>query len=297
MKSIPVALQSHMDGDATTLCLLTRIDCKDGTVLGFADLDVDIDYDDGDGTVTYKAENGGLSPQRMQASSDLSVDNTELEGWVSSGGITEAQIRAGLFDYAQVRIYRINYLSPSDGHEIVATGTAGETMFSANGWRTEFRSLVQQLRQPMSKLYSLTCRAKFGDAACGKSFTWVAGTVTAVGAEADRLFTSGVAGAADLYNLGVVEWLTGANASGQMEVDDFGSGEFVLSLAMPYNIQIGDTFRVRKDCNKEWDDADNGCLFHWAADRVNHFRGEPHIPVADAGASMIPGTEIGSDDE
>lgn len=297
MKSIPVALQSHLDGDATTLCLLTRIACKDGTVIGFADLDVDIAYDDGDGTVTYEAENGGLAPQRLQASSDLTVDNTELQGWVSSSGITEAQIRAGLFDYAQVRIYRVNYMDTSQGHEIVATGTAGETVFSANGWKTEFRSLVQQLRQPISKLYSLTCRAKFGDAQCGKSFTWVSGTVTSVGVETDRLFDSGVSGADDLYNLGVVEWLTGDNAGGQMEVDDFGSGEFVLSLAMPYAIQVGDTFRVRKDCNKEWDDASNGCLFHWAGDRALHFRGEPHIPVADGGASMIPGTEIGSDDE
>ena len=297
MKSIPVALQSHLDGDATTLCLLTRIACKDGTVIGFADLDVDIAYDDGDGTVTYEAENGGLAPQRLQASSDLTVDNTELQGWVSSSGITEAQIRAGLFDYAHVRIYRVNYMDTSQGHEIVATGTAGETVFSANGWKTEFRSLVQQLRQPISKLYSLTCRAKFGDAQCGKSFTWVSGTVTSVGVETDRLFDSGVSGADDLYNLGVVEWLTGDNAGGQMEVDDFGSGEFVLSLAMPYAIQVGDTFRVRKDCNKEWDDASNGCLFHWAGDRALHFRGEPHIPVADGGASMIPGTEIGSDDE
>ena len=297
MKSIPVALQSHLDGDATTLCLLTRIACKDGTVIGFADLDVDIAYDDGDGTVTYEAENGGLAPQRLQASSDLTVDNTELQGWVSSSGITEAQIRAGLFDYAQVRIYRVNYMDTSQGHEIVATGTAGETVFSANGWKTEFRSLVQQLRQPISKLYSLTCRAKFGDAQCGKSFTWVSGTVTSVGTETDRMFDSGVSGADDLYNLGVVEWLTGDNAGGQMEVDDFGSGEFVLSLAMPYAIQVGDTFRVRKDCNKEWDDASNGCLFHWAVDRALHFRGEPHIPVADGGASMIPGTEIGSDDE
>ena len=111
------------------------------------------------------------------------------------------------------------------------------------------------------------------------------------------MFDSGVSGADDLYNLGVVEWLTGDNAGSQMEIDDFGSGEFVLSLAMPYAIQVGDTFRVRKDCNKEWDDANNGCLFHWAGDRALHFRGEPHIPVADGGASMIPGTEIGSDDE
>ena len=96
----------------------------------------------------------------------------------------------------------------------------------------------------------------------------------------------------DYYALGVVEWLTGANAGAQMEVDSNTGGAFNLSLPMAYAVAVGDTFRVRKDCNKVWDDASNGCSFHWGADRANHFRGFPDIPVADGGASMIPGAQI-----
>lgn len=302
MKQIPAALVSHYQLDATTTCLLTRVRCKNGTLLGFTDLDVDVVYDpaavdpggtgDDWGLLTHVAENGGLTMARMDAGADLTVDNTELSGVVNDTGITEAQIRAGLFDYAQVRIYRVNYMDLSQGHELVAAGTAGETQFSENGWRTEFRSLVEQLKQPVIDLYSLTCSAKFGDAKCGKVFTWESGTVTSVGTDTQRSFTADITPANDYYALGVVEWLTGANAGAQMEVDSNTGGAFNLSLPMAYAVAVGDTFRVRKDCNKVWDDASNGCSFHWGADRANHFRGFPDIPVADGGASMIPGAQI-----
>jgi uncharacterized phage protein (TIGR02218 family) len=216
LKTIPIALQSHLDGDATTLCQLTRIETKDGTVYGFTDLDMDVVYDDGDGSVTYSSENG-FTPSRVQASADLAVDNAELAGLVMDAGITEPQIRAGLFDYARVKVYRVNYMDLTQGHEVIASGTAGETIFSNNGWRTEFRSLTQQLKQPISKLYSLTCRVPFGSAKCGKAFTWVSGTVTAVGANTKRQFTDTALTQADGYfDMGVVEWLTGNNAGAQM---------------------------------------------------------------------------------
>lgn len=310
MKTIPIALQNHLNQDATTLCLLTRVELKSGEVIGFTDLDEAIVYDDGDGPVTYSAENG-FTPSRLQTSADLSVDNAELTGLVTDSGFTEAQIRAGLFDYAKVRVYRVNYMSMSDGHEIIATGTAGETTFSENGWRTEFRSLTQQLKQPISSLYSLTCRARFGSMPigtddgsfeekypCGKAFTWVDGTVTSVGANVRLNFTDTSATEADeFYNNGVTEWLTGDNAGVQMEVDTYAHNSnvdatFNLILPLPYPIQVGDTYRRRKDCSKEWDDAENGCLFHWGAERSDHFRGEPHIPIADGGQSMVPGAQV-----
>lgn len=315
MKSIPITLQSHLDLDATTLCNITRVETKDGTVYGFTDLDFDIVYDDGDGSVTYKAENG-FTHSRQQAAADTSVDNSELAGIVSDTGITMQQIRAGLFDYARVRIYRINYESLSDGHEIIAVGTAGETRFSDSGFRVEFRSLTQQLKQPLSPAYSITCRARFGSKAigandidsngavsfeelhpCGMDFTWFGGSVDSVGASTRTTFTdTGLNQVDGFFNPGVVEWLTGSNAGAQMEVDDFNNnsnGQSVrLALPMPYAIQVGDTFRIRQDCTKVHDDPDHGCLHHWGVEWINHFQGEPDIPVADGGANMIPGAQI-----
>lgn len=315
MKIIPIALQSHLDEDATTVCLLTRIETKDGTVFGFTDLDEDVTYDDGQGVVTYSAENG-FTPSRVQSSADTAVDNAELTGVVMAGGITMQQIRAGLFDSAKVIVYRVNYMSLSDGHEIVQYGRAGETTFSATGWKTEFRSLTQLLRQPISIPYSLECRARFGSKAigtndvdssgavsfeelhpCGKDFVWAGGSVTSVGGNQKTTFTDSASTAADgFYVPGVVEWLTGDNAGFQMEVDlhnnDSGGKVIALALPMPYPIQAGDTYRIRQDCTKLWDDDEHGCLYHFGSSRVNHFQGEPHVPVSDGGANMVPGAQI-----
>lgn len=306
-KTINATLLSHLAGPTTTTCLIARVATKDGTVYGFADLDVDLVYDDGDGAVTYYANNG-FTPSRLDASADTSVDNAEMQGWVSATGITLEQIRAGLFDYAEVKIYKVNYNDLTTGrHEIMATGTAGETDFSRTGWKTEFRALKQQLKQTISQPYSLTCRAKFGSMPigtggaqpeekhpCGKTWTWGAnGTVTAVGANPRRNFTdTGRAEADNYYTPGVIEWLTGDNAGLQMEVDTHAADAFGLSMPLPFAIQVGDTYRPRQDCSKIWDDTAHGCKYHWSTDWSLHFRGEPLIPVSDGGTSLIPGAEI-----
>lgn len=285
MKSIPVALQTHYSQPATTTCRLLRIETKGGTVIGMTDLDADVAYNDGSGLVTYKADNG-FRPERLQQSADFAVDNTEASGWVADTGVTEQQIRAGLFDYARFRYYRVNYLDLTQGHEVLQTGTLGETKFSGQEFRVELRSLTQQLKQTISKLYSKTCRATFGDAQCGKAFVWVAGTVTALGAETNRIFTdSALAQADNHFRLGVVEWLTGANAGAQMEVDTYTAKTLTLSLALPYAIAVGDTFRVRQDCDK----TPATCKTTHA--NLVNFRGEPFIPT-DGGQSQVPGAEI-----
>lgn len=294
MKTINATLLTHLAGESTTTCLLVRLETKDGTVYGFTNLDTDVAYDDGDGSVDYLSDNG-FTPSRIESGADLAVDNGEMMGWVSATGITEEQIRAGLFDYATVKVYRVNYNDLTSGrHEIIASGTAGQTRFDNRGWITEFRSLTQQLRQPLSNLYSVTCTAQFGDTRCGKSFTWVSGTVTALGAEADRIFTDSALSQADGYFLpGVVEWLTGDNAGFQMEIDAHASDTFTLSMPLPYPIQVSDTYRVRQDCNKvalTIGDKPGDCKDKH--NNLTRFRGQNFIPVADGGRSLIPGADI-----
>lgn len=305
MKQIPIALQAHYDGPSTTTCLLLRILTKSGDLLGFTNLDVDVTYNpatvdphstgDDWGSAVHRADNG-FTPERLQATADMSVDNTDLQGWVSVSGITENQIRAGLFDYAQVRAYRVNYMDLTQGHELVMSGTCGETVFSRSGWKTEFRSLIQQLKQPMAQLYSLTCTAQFGDARCGKALVWAGPyTVTSVdGLEPDRIFTATAMAEADgFYEPGVVEWVTGDNAGAQMEVDENTSDEVTLSLPMPSVVTVGDTFRIRQDCNKR--DRERNGVSGDCKDKHNNlvnFRGQPDIPIADGGTLMVPGAHI-----
>lgn len=293
MKNIPIALRNDLAQDMTSWCFLLLVLCKDGTVLGFTNLDTDLTYDAGGGPVVYRADNG-FTPSRLQMTADAQVDNAEFEGWVQNTGITEQQIRAGLFDFARVRGYRVNYMEPSHGQEILLRGTLGETRFNETGWVTEFRSLTQQLMQDVSARYSLTCRAKFGSTyaeekyPCTKPFTWVSGTVTDVDPiEPLRVFTdSGLAQPDGHFRYGVLHWTSGDNAGQSVEVETNASGEVQLVFDLPYPIQDGDGFDIRQDCDKTFD------YCRTVHDNHLFFRGEHLIRLADAANVMVPGANI-----
>lgn len=309
MKSIPATLLAHEQEEATTLCLLCRVLTKDGVLYGFTNLDASITYDpatvdphstgDDWGSAVHAADNG-FTPERLQMSADLNVDNTDLQGWVSDAGITEAMIRAGLFDYAKVRVYRVNYMDLTQGHELVGTGTVGETKFSNAGWRAEWRSLKQQLRQTISKVYSLTCRAQFGSKPigtvgeqpterypCGKDWVWTTSTITAVDVdEPARIFTDTANTEADgFYEPGVVEILDGPNAGKQMEIDTQASDVFTLALELPYPLTVGVSYRRRRDCDK------TKPMCKDVHDNLVNMRAEYMTPISDGGGNMIPGAQ------
>lgn len=301
MRSIPIALAADYAEDATTLTALVKVICKDGTRLAFTALDAALTYNDGTETLAYSPSNG-FTPSRLQSSADFSVDNAEYSGVVSETGITESQIRGGLFDFAKIIAYEVNYLALGNGHRLLCKGTAGETVFSENGWRTEFRSLTQQTKQPISTPYSLTCRAKFGSQPIGTpgaavterypcqydaESEWVSGTITGIGAEADRIFTdSALLQAADYFVPGAVEILSGPNDGVVMDVEAFAAGVVTLTFPLPYDLTNGTTFRIRRDCDKT--KASCKDLFN----NLPNMRAEHLTPVADAGSIMVPGAYV-----
>jgi len=303
-KYIPAALQAHYDQPAVTVTLLMRIRTKTGEVYGFTDLDVGLRYDpsaydpgntgDDWGDILHRALNGGFSMSRLEGASNLTVDNSELTILPGDDSITPQQLMAGFLDSADVRIYRVNYMDLSMGHECVAVGKLGNERVSENHGLLEFLSLTNLLEQPEAELQTITCRHIFGGPNCPKAFTWTNGTVTGIdGDEPSHIFAdSGITPDNDAFVPGVVEWLTGNNAGLQMDVEQNTAGTFALMLPMGYAVQIGDTFRVRPDCTKLWGDAAKGCLFHWGEDRFRYFGGFPDIPTADGGASMIPGALV-----
>lgn len=300
-KYIPAALQAHYEAEAVTVTLIMRIRVKTGQVYGFTDLDVAVWYDpaaydpgntgDDWGMIEHKALNGGFSMSRLEGAANLTVDNAEMTILPGDASITPQQMLAGFLDSADVRIYRVNFADLSMGHECIAVGKLGQTKVSENYGTLEFLSLVSQLKQPEAELQTIQCRHIFGGPGCPKEYTWTDGEVDAVDpAQPHRIFAdSSLTPGDNFYVPGVVEWLTGENAGLQMDVEQNTAGTFALMLPMGYRIEIGDTFRVRQDCTKLWDDAEKGCLYHWGEERYRYFGGFPDIPVADAGTGGIPG--------
>lgn len=119
---------------------------------------------------------------------------------------------------------------------------------------------------------------------------WQPGTVETVGLESSVTFTT--SGLSPVFggNPGKVRWLTGRNAGREYEVDTFedDSGGQTVGLTFPtmFPVEAGDTFEFRDDCPKT--KAACKARNNWA-----NFRGEPNIPVGDAGQASVPGASAG----
>lgn len=282
-RDIPIALQSALDTRATSLAQLLWIQPKVGAVIGLTNTNADIVYDG----VTYSSLSG-FEDSAYQVSAGSEIDNAEAKivfPPVGLIGITEDQARAGYLDGARFRVLLVDYNNLSAGHAILDWGFVGQVRLrDSSASVIELRGAQQMTRQKaVCERGSKTCRATFGDASTGCGFDLTAsgvvnyGTISAVGAEPDRMFTSD----ADLPVPGLVTFTTGDNAGLSFEVETAGLISSFMFPA-PFVIQIGDEFTWREDCDKRWETCK-------AKGQKLNFRGEPHRPEAIGAALQFPG--------
>jgi uncharacterized phage protein (TIGR02218 family) len=299
-RTIPIDLMEHYATGVTSVTKLAKMRFRDGTLRGFSMADHTIRYTDGpDGEIVYPYFEG-VDISAFDQSASLSVDNAILSGIIATGGITEQQIRAGIFNGARYWVYELNYLDLAAGHYIWSSGKCGKTRFDGTAFHVEMRSKTQQLKQPISELYLLTCPIGYGTPPCGKDLEWFSAEVATVSpVEPDRIVT--VTGDStwpdgEQFRGGVLRVLTGDNAGAMVEIEVHEDGylEFLLPLAYP--MAIGDGMEVRIDCNKQARDEVYGCKspLRWGDAWIDHHRGFPDIPVADQDSLRMPGAQAPS---
>lgn len=314
MIPVPALLQAHLDSGATTMTFLMRVDPQDDSFPSFGCtlLDRDVLFNDGESEINYRAPIG-MIPSAMVSTSDMGVNNSELQHLIPEGDmdIDEEALNAGAYDFAWYTLYWVNYEDLSMGSVILDHGQLGQVRVE-NGitfW-TELTSLSKLLKTPIVEKDSITCRAIFGSQPigtgggvveqrfpCGKDAEALftdSKTVTSVGDETNRTFGASGLGLADNACVpGMVVWLAGDNAGRSYEVEaQDAAGVVSLMFETMFPIQVGDTFKIRPDCTK-WKDGPNGCKFHFpGVEWKLHYRGEPHIPIADGDAINTPGATV-----
>lgn len=178
MKDISTAFKTHLALPSQTVatCLLAVLrhlntDSPPALVTyGFTDHDeaVSITGWTGDDAVlngTYEADSG-FTPKAIATSDALNVDNTEVEALLVSPSITEADLRAGLWDFATIYIFEVNYRDLTMGPIYKRVGWLGEVSAGRLSFRAELRGLMQLYTRSLVELTSPMCRAKLGDARC-----------------------------------------------------------------------------------------------------------------------------------
>lgn len=277
MKTASAALLAHLAGETTSYAMCWILSRADSTVMRFTSHDQDITIDGIDATVdgTYQAALG-MNPTAIESNATLGVDNLDVMGILDTPTITEADLAAGKYDYAEVRIFLINYADKSQGIMKLRRGWLGEVTVSRGRFSAELRGMAQQLQQSIGEVYSHTCRADLGDTRCQVNLASFTVTGSATSVTDSRTFTdSGRGEAANHFQYGLLTWTSGLNSGLKMEIKSFSGGQFVLFEAMPYAISAGDAYSVYAGCDKAF--ATCKTKFN----NVINYRGEPHVPGFD----------------
>lgn len=283
MRSASVALAAHLAGNGHTMATCWKVTRTDTQVFGFTSHDADLPVDG----VTYLAATG-MDRSAIESREGLSVDNAEAAGFLDSAAITEADLRAGLWDHAEIRIFEVNWADLTMGTLKQMRGWLGEATLEDDRYKIELRGLMTALNASIGELYTPGCRARLGDARCQKDLTDYTTTATVFVVTDNREFTTDLAAQTvrltpsttgappdGYFDGGLLTWLTGGNAGRGAEVKVYASGDIELQLAMPNGVQAGDTFSVQSGCLK-----DRATCFTKFGNVVN-MRAHPDLPGLD----------------
>ena len=207
MKQISEALRQHLAQEVTTLATCWKLTRRDGVSLGFTNHDQDINLD---GTL-YKAA-AVFQSSAVTSSLGLNADNYDLEGVLSADAITDDDILAGLYDYAEIICFMVNYTDASMGGLHIKTGWLGEVTMSGQQFVAEVRGIADVMQRTVGEHFSPTCRASLGDEVCGVDVANYSVNSTAESAADLFQFTDSTrTEQPGYYDYGVVRFTSGAN--------------------------------------------------------------------------------------
>ncbi len=277
MKSLSADFQAHLDSGTTTLCQCWKLTRRDGTVMGFTDHDRDLSFA---GTLFEAA--AGFTASALASSGGLAVDNLDVLGALSSDYLDDGDLAAGLFDDADIEIWRVNWQA-LDQRVLMRKGNLGEISRGPNGFTAEVRGLSHRLNQPTGRLYQYACDADLGDARCGVNLSDSAftGSASVISVSDNReMVVMGLDAYADAwFTRGLLTFTSGVNQNEVLEVKRHTNraGSVVLEAwhAPAQAIEPGVTLSVSAGCDKQFDT----CRAKFA--NAEKFRGFPHMPGND----------------
>ena len=274
---LSAALKAHYALGSTTLARCWKATLTNGTVVTATALDRDIEYPAGSGVIYLST--AAYTPSDVDSASDLSPDNLELEGFLASPHIVASDVQTGLWDYAAIEDFEVNYKDLAMGRNLIRAGTLGEVNTGLATFRAELRGLMQAYSRKIVRLTQVTCDADLGDARCKIDLTAGSPAWTVTGAidsvASNREFTDAArTEAADWFTGGKITFTSGLNNGLSMEVkESTAAGIITLQELMPFDIAAGDTYSMYAGCTKRFTED---CIGKFA-NGVN-FRGFAHLP-------------------
>ena len=282
MRTIPAALQAHLDGGATTMCYCWRVTRTDGLVQGFTDHDEDLTF-----LGTTFSAGSGFTASQISKTLGLSVDNLEVKGALSSASINEDDLATGKYDDAYVELYWVNWADPTNANMRVLqmNGYTGEAKRTGIAFQAELRGLSSRLGQTTNRTFQRTCDATVGDSRCKFNLNQSAykGTGTIAQVVGPRVLrATGLGAFASLwFNQGILKFTSGANSAISIDVKSHtvdGSGNVYIELWYPpaFDLTVGWTFEVTAGCDL------TAAMCNAKFSNIANFQGFNKMPGSDA---------------
>lgn len=271
MHSVQPRFAGLMSAEATTLALCWRIVRRDGVALGFTAHDRALEIEG----LRYRSA-PGVSPSAISAEDGLDPHTMELEGALSHRAITAGDLDAGRYDGAEVETFMVDWAEPTAGRITLASGRLGEVRHSGTAFTAELQGPTAALQASPIELFSPECRATFGDRRCRADLALytIVRAVKDVFTPVEFGFEPDI-GDLEGFRYGRLRVLTGA-AAGETRVIEGPVASGLLVSAPIAGLIAGNKVELRAGCDKR---------FATCRDRfrnVLNFRGEPHVPGADA---------------
>ncbi len=173
-KTTSAGMDTHLALETTSLAMAAVIERTDGTKFRVttSSEDITIDIGDGDGEQVYSAEEG-VSRTNIESDAELNVDNLDVVGIFTNDMLKETELRRGLFDFAEFKIFVFNWADTGNGIIKIFRGQFGEVIVTKQDFfRVQVRSMVQVYSKETGETYSKDCRADLGDIRCRVPVYW-----------------------------------------------------------------------------------------------------------------------------
>ncbi len=163
MKTISEELSARLAGDCLTLCSCWRLVRKDGYTLRVTDHDQSILVDE-----EVFEPGASLSGGVFSMTSDLRPGQATASGALSLDAVAENDLKAGLWNGAQIDIYKVDWARADLGSIHIWSGFFGDITINAAGrFEAELLSLKVLFEKPVGRVLTKRCLARFGDERCG----------------------------------------------------------------------------------------------------------------------------------
>lgn len=262
-------MNAFLERPLASFALCWRVERRDGVAMGFTAHDRDLLVEG----FRYRAA-PGIAPSAIEDGDPLDAETLDVSGALASDAISEADLRAGRWDGAAVRLLAVDW-EDSSQWVLIARGELGAVSLERGRFSAQLKGAGALLERPVAEETSPSCRAELGDKRCRVDLAGRSSIVRVLNAAGERLTLDATEPIANGWGGRRLRWLDGANDGLSSLV--LASSESMVRLADPpaFPVDAGVRVEIVEGCDKRF--ATCGGRFA----NVANFRGEPHLPGID----------------